>query len=68
MLVLNFWRLTPWIGDATVSVGGVEVRAFWISLVVAVLLTLGALLVLTTYLRSLLGGSVKEALERPPKL
>ena len=68
MLVLNFWRLTPWIGDATVSIGGAEVGAFWFSLVVALGLTLLALLVLTTYLRSLLGGTLREALEKPPRI
>ncbi len=67
MLVLNFWRLTPWVGDTMVSIGGTEVRAFWFSLILAAGLTLAALLVLNTYLRSLLGGSVKEALEKPPK-
>lgn len=68
MLVLNFWRLTPWIGDATVTVGSVEVGAFWFSLVVAFLMTLLALLLLNTFLKSLLGGTVKEALEKPPKI
>ncbi|UCC92784.1 MAG: hypothetical protein JSW25_08995 [Thermoplasmata archaeon] len=68
MLVLNFWRLTPWIGDATVSIGGAEVPAFWFSLVVAFGLTLLALLVLTTYLKNLLGGTVREALEDRPKV
>jgi hypothetical protein len=68
MLVLNFWRLTPWVGDTSVSIGGVEVRAFWFSLVVAMGLTLLGLVVLNTYLRNLLGGSVKEALEEPPKI
>jgi hypothetical protein len=68
MLVLNFWRLTPWVGEATVSIGGVEVRTFWFSLVVAIGLTLLGLLVLNTYLRNLLGGSVSEALEKPPKM
>jgi hypothetical protein len=68
MLVLNFWRLTPWVGEAMVSVGSVEVPAYLFSLVVAFALTLLALLVLTTYLKSLLGGTVKEALEKPPKI
>lgn len=68
MLVLNFWRLTPWIGDATLSVGGTEVGAFWFSLVVAFLLTLIGLLVLNTFLKNLLGGSVSDALEKDPKV
>jgi hypothetical protein len=68
MLVLNFWRLTPWIGQTTVSIGGAEVHTFWLSLLLAVVLTLAALLALNTYLRGLLGGSVSEALEKDPKV
>ena len=68
MLVLNFWRLTPWIGDTMVSIGGMEVHGFWFSIIMAALLTLVALLVLTTYLRRLLGGSVEEAFEKRPKV
>ncbi len=68
MLVLNFWRLTPWIGDATLTIGTFQVGAFWFSLVVAFLMTLMGLLLLNTFLKNLLGGTVKEALEKPPKL
>lgn len=68
MLVLNFWRLTPWIGESTVSIGGTELHTFWLSLLLAVGLTLAALLALNYYLRNLLGGSVTEALGKPPKV
>lgn len=68
MLVLQFWRLTPWIGDATVSIGGLEFRAFWLSIIVATVLTLVGLFVLTTYLRKLLGGTMEEAFEKPPRV
>jgi hypothetical protein len=68
MLTLNFWRLTPWVGDAQVSIGGTEVHAFWFSLIVAILFTLFGLLVLTSYLRKLLGGTMEEALGRPPEI
>ncbi len=65
MLVLNFWRITPWVGYNKVDIGGVEVYTFWVSLVVAFLLTLVALVALHYYLRSKLGGDVEEAFERP---
>ena len=66
MLVLNFWRLTPWVHYTKIEIGGVEVYAFWFSLVLAFLFTLVALLVLHYYLRTKLGGDVEEAFERPP--
>ena len=68
MLTLNFWRLTPWTGEATVIIGGAEVHAFWFSLVAAAAMTLVTLFLLTTYLRNLLGGSIKEALGKPPEI
>jgi len=68
MLVLSFWRLTPWIEDATVSIGGAEVHLYWFSLLAAFLLTMLGLLLLNTFLKNLLGGTVKEALEKPPKV
>jgi len=68
MLVLNFWRLTPWTGDATVDIWGTEVHAFWFSLLAAFLMTMGGLLLLNTFLKNLLGGTVREALERPPRV
>ena len=64
--MLNFWRLTPWVHYTKVEIGGVEVYAFWFSLLLAFLFTLVALLVLHFYLRSKLGGNVEEAFERPP--
>jgi len=61
MLVLNFWRLTPWIAEATVSVGDAEVYAFWFSLIIATVMTVVALIGLNYYLRSLIGGNVDDA-------
>ncbi len=68
MLTLNFWRLTPWTGEATVIIGGAEVHAFWFSLIASAAMTLVTLFLLTTYLRNLLGGSIKEALGKPPEI
>ena len=68
MLVLNFWRLTPWLDDATVSVGGAEIGTFWFSLVVALLMTLLALFLLNNFLRSLVGGPMEEVFERRPRV
>jgi len=61
MLVLNFWRLTPWIAETRVDVGGTEVHAFWFSLIIASLMTVVALVALNSYLRNLIGGDVDEA-------
>ncbi len=66
MLVLNFWRLTPWIYYTKVDIGGSEIYAFWLSLIAAFVLTLTALLALKFYLQRKLGVSVEEAFEGPP--
>jgi hypothetical protein len=66
MLVLNFWRLTPWVNYTKVDIGGYEVYAFWFSLVAAFLLTIIGLLALRFYLQSKLGVNVEEAFEEPP--
>jgi hypothetical protein len=65
MLVLNFWRLTPWIHSTRVDMWGIQVHAFWFSLLVALVLTIVALLVLHYYLKSKLGGDVEDAFEEP---
>jgi len=62
-LVLNFWRLTPWVHDTRIDVGGYELHAFWLSLVVTALFTLVGLVALNAYLRRLLGGSIQEAFD-----
>lgn len=62
-LVLTFWRLTPWVADDAVDIGGTSVNTFWFSLIVAALLSLAGLLALNSYLGRLLGGSIEEAFE-----
>lgn len=62
-LVLVFWRLTPWIGNDTFSVGGLEVHSFWIAVILAALLSVVALLLLNSFLRRQLGGDIEEAFD-----
>ena len=62
-LVLTFWRLTPWIADDSVEIGGMTVNTFWFSLVVAAVLSLVGLLALNIYLGRLLGGPVERAFD-----
>jgi hypothetical protein len=61
-LVLIFWRLTPWIGDHTFEVGGMEVHSFWIGLLVAGVLSVIGLLALNAFLRRYVGRSMREVL------
>jgi hypothetical protein len=68
MLVLNFWRLTPWVGENMVLIGDTLIHSFWFSLIIAAVLTLVGLLVLNYFLRKLIGGDVDEAFMGPPRM
>jgi hypothetical protein len=67
-LVLVFWRLTPWIGDDTVQLGGMEVHSFWMSVILAALFSILALLLLNSFLRRQLGGDIEEAFDETAPL
>jgi ferredoxin-fold anticodon binding domain-containing protein len=64
-LVLAFWRLTPWIGETKVAIGGVEIHAFWFSIIATGLLTLLSLVALNSFLRRHIGQTFEEAIDDP---
>lgn len=65
MLVLNFWRLTPWVGENKVDLLGMEIHGFLVSLLVAAMVTLLALLFLNFYLRRRVGALFVEGSSSP---